>query len=97
MILLIVFCFCIVQAVCYILCAKFKAIRWVDLVLFPVFIFLIIWVFPEVFLPEHEPGSDCMFSASSMGRILFVVFGIPSSVVIFVVNCYLRRGEKWES
>ncbi len=94
MMLLIIFCFCILQVACYFFCARFNVISWLDLLLFPVFIFIIIKMLPPLFLPEQEPIGECAFSESGMGRMLFLLFGIPSCVVIFLLNCYFRRGEK---
>lgn len=97
MVLLITFCFSLFQAGCYFLCAKLKVSKWVDILLFPVFLFVSIKILPNLFLPVHEPEGNCMFSADSIGTFLFMIFGIPATTLVFALNCYFRYGEKSKS
>jgi hypothetical protein len=70
--------------------------RLLSLGLLFAFIFLNVKVFPVALLPDPPPGNigECGFSYRGFGIMMFMVLGNIASVVIYLVNYFIRRTNR---
>ena len=82
-----------VQILLYWFCAKGK-LKWLDFFVFAFSLFANAWLFPKFLLSQPDPKGDCTFSSAGMGQLFFLFFGLSSTIIVFIVNGYLRKGQK---
>jgi hypothetical protein len=86
----VIFGLLILQGISYWLCAKQK-IQWLDLIVFLFFLVGNAWLFPWLY--EKTIAAKPEFSISPLGisGILFFIFGLPGTIILFLVNAYWRK------